>query len=88
MVDSLFCASLTGCRRDHTPFVQAGVETSDTGAKVGKPNPHYSWKGHSKRVGASVGDESAESCSVVQPLGIPSVIQSKAPHVCYCCQMN
>jgi len=33
MVDGLlFCAALTGRRGGHTPFVQAGVETSDTGA--------------------------------------------------------
>ena len=28
MVDGLFCATLTGRRGDHTPFVQAGAETS------------------------------------------------------------
>jgi len=33
MVDSLFfCATLTGCKGGHTPFVQAGAETSNTGA--------------------------------------------------------
>ena len=31
-------------------FVQAGAETSDTGAKAVKPNPHCPWKGHSRRV--------------------------------------
>jgi len=37
-VDGLFfCATLTGRRRGHTPFVQAGVETSDTGAEAVKP---------------------------------------------------
>ena len=30
----------------HTPFVQAGVETSDTGAEVVKPDPGSSWEGH------------------------------------------
>jgi len=31
MVDDLFfCATLTGRRGRHTPFVQAGAETSDT----------------------------------------------------------
>jgi len=34
MVDGLFsCATLTGRRGGHTPFVQAGTETSDTGAE-------------------------------------------------------
>jgi len=40
MVDALFfCATLTGRRGGHTPFVQAGVETSDTGAEAVKPDP-------------------------------------------------
>jgi len=35
VVDGLFfCAPLTGRRGGHTPFVQAGAETSDTGAEV------------------------------------------------------
>jgi len=34
MADGLFfCATLTGRRVGHTPFVQAGAETSDTGAE-------------------------------------------------------
>jgi len=33
MADGLFfCATLTGRRGDHTPFVQAGAEMSDTAA--------------------------------------------------------
>ena len=37
MVDGLFfCATLTGRRGGHTSFVQAGVETSDTGAEAVK----------------------------------------------------
>jgi len=48
MVDGLFfCATLTGCRRGHTPFVQAGAETSNTGAEAVEPGPASSWKGHS-----------------------------------------
>ena len=35
MVDGLFfCATLTGSRGGHTPFVQAGAETFDTGAEA------------------------------------------------------
>jgi len=34
-----FCATLTHHRRDHTPFVKVGVETSDTGVKAIKPDP-------------------------------------------------
>ena len=74
-VDGLFfCATLTGRRGDHTSFVQAGVETSDTGAEAVEPDQVSSWEGHSRRVGAGVGDENAESRSVVQTLRIPSVI--------------
>jgi len=35
MVDSsFFCATLTGRRGGHIPFVQTGAETSDTGAEA------------------------------------------------------
>ena len=47
MVDGLFCATLTGRRGGHTPFVQAGAETSDTGAEAIEPDPGSSWEGHS-----------------------------------------
>jgi len=48
MVDGLFfCATLTGRRGGHTPFVQAGAETSDTGAEAVEPDPGCSWEGHS-----------------------------------------
>jgi len=40
MVDGFFfCATLTGRRGGHTPFVQAGGETSDAGAEAVKPDP-------------------------------------------------
>ena len=42
-VDCLFfCVTLTDRRGGHTPFVQAGEETSDTGAEVVKPYPRCS----------------------------------------------
>jgi len=48
MVDGLlFCTTLTGRRGGHTPFVQAGAETSDTGAEAVKPDPGSSWESHS-----------------------------------------
>jgi len=34
-----FCATLTGHRGGHTPFVQAGVETPDTSAEAVEPDP-------------------------------------------------
>jgi len=75
MVDGLFfCATLTGRRGSHTPFVQAGAEMSDTGPEAVKRDPGCSWVGHSRRVGAGVGDKSTESRSVVQPLRLPLVI--------------
>ena len=52
MVDGLFfCATLTGRRGGHAPFVQAGVETPDIGAEMVKPDPGASWEGHSGGVG-------------------------------------
>ena len=48
MVDGLyFCATLTGRSGGHTPFVQAGSETSDTGSEAVKPDPGSSWEGQS-----------------------------------------
>jgi len=47
MVDDLFCATLAGSREDHTSFVQAGAETSDTSAEAVEPDPGSSWEGHS-----------------------------------------
>jgi len=56
MVDGLFfCATLTGRRGSHTPFAQAGAETSDTGAEAVKPDLCSSWESHSGGVGAGVG---------------------------------
>ena len=55
MVDGLFfCATPTGPRKGHNPFVQAGAEMPDTGAKAVMPNPRCSWKGHSRWVLMSV----------------------------------
>jgi len=71
IVDGLFfCATLTDRRGGHTPFVQAGVETSDIGAEVLKPDHGSPWQGHSRRMGAGVGDKSTDSRGVVQPLDI------------------
>jgi len=65
MVDGLFFgATPTGRTGGHTPPVQAGTETSDTGADAAKPAPRCSWKGHSERVGTGGGDESAEACGL------------------------
>ena len=51
MVDgSFFCAALAGRRGGHTPFVQAGAETFDTGVEVVEPDPGF-WEGHSGVVG-------------------------------------
>jgi len=49
-------ATLTGRRGGHTPFVQAGAETSDTAEAV-KPDPGASWEGHSEGLGTGVGDK-------------------------------
>jgi len=46
-IDVLFCATLTGRRGGHTPFVQAGAQTSDIGAEAVKQDPGSSREGHS-----------------------------------------
>jgi len=89
MVDGLFfCATVTGRGGGHTPFVQAGAETSVTGVEAGKSDPGSSWEGHSGEwVGAGVKDENAESCGIVHtPHSIGDL--PTAPHICCCCQMN
>jgi len=54
MVDGLFfCATLTGRRGDHTPFVQVGAETFDIDAEAVKPDSGTSWEGHSGGVPVS-----------------------------------
>jgi len=76
MVDGLFfCATLTGRRGGHTPFVQTGAETPDTGVEAVKPDPCCSWEDHSWSVGTGVGDESTESRGVVRPLCVPLMIR-------------
>jgi len=61
MVDGLFfCATLTGRIGGHIPFVQAEAETSNASAEAVNPDTGCSWEGHSRRVGAGVGDGSAE----------------------------
>ena len=47
MADGLLCATLTGRRGGHTPFVQAGAETSNTGVEAVELDPGSSWEGHS-----------------------------------------
>ena len=69
MVDSLFsCVTLTGSRGGHSPFVQTGSKTSDTSAAVVELDPHCSWEGHSRKLGASTDSRS------VQPLCLSLVI--------------
>jgi len=76
MVDSLFfCATFTDRRGGHTPFVQAGAETSDTGTEAVELDPGSSWEGHCGWVGAGVGDENAESCGAVRPICILLIIR-------------
>ena len=74
MVDGLFfCATLSGLRGGHSPFLQTRAEMFDTGVEAVKPDPVSSWEGHSWE-GAGVGDENSESCGVVCPHRIPLVI--------------
>jgi len=89
MVDGLFfCATFTGRRGGHTPFVQAGEETCDTGAEAVKLDPGCSWEGHSGGCGYRC---RRWKCGVLwycppttHSIGDPPT----APHVCCCCQME
>ena len=82
MVDGLFfCTTLTGRREGHTPFVQAGAETSHTGAEAVKLDPCCFWKSHSRRVCAGVRDGSEESCRSVCSLPIPLLTCQWATHM-------
>jgi len=89
MVDDwFFCTTLTGLRGGHTQFVQAGVETSDTGVEAVKPDPGSSWEGHPEGWVPVSGNENAESL-----WGCPTTPHSigdlpSAPHACCWCQMN
>jgi len=59
MVNGLFfCVTLTNRREGHIPFLQTGAEAPVTDAEAGRVIPGW--------VGASVGDENAESCRVVR----------------------
>jgi len=85
MFDSLFfCGTLTSRRGSHTPFVQTGTETPDTGVEEVKPNPGSSWEGCSGGMDAGVGDENVEVSPTPHSIGDPPI----APHVCCCCQMD
>jgi len=88
MVYGLFCATLTGRRGGHTPFVQAGAETSDTGAEAVEPDPSSSWKGHSR---VCMYRCLELKCRVLW--GCPPTPRSiddlpTASNVCCCCQKN
>jgi len=81
VVSGLFyCTTFKSSRRGHIPFVQAGTETSNTGAEAVKSYPHFCWQSHSGRVGADVVVKvrSTEHRSVLQPLRMQSwVIRPK-----------
>jgi len=56
MFDGLIVsATLTSRRSGHTPFVQKGGETSDTGAEVVEQDPDSSWKGYFRVVAVGRG---------------------------------
>jgi len=76
MVDGwFFCATFTGRRGKHTPFVPAEAETSDTGAEVVEPDPGCSWEGHSGRVGSGVWNENPGSYGVICQLRVALMIR-------------
>ena len=89
MVDGLFfCAIFTGRRGGHTPFVQAGAETSDTGGR------------RLSRTWALLGRVIQGVCVPVSGIKIRSLVglfahstfhwwyAHSAARICCCCQMN
>jgi len=48
---SFYYSTLTNRGSGHTPFMQTGAETSDTGAEVVEPDPHCSLQGYSRGLG-------------------------------------
>ena len=77
MVDGLFfCATLTSRRGGHTSFVQAGAETSDTGAEAVERG--------------CIPVSGINERSLVDCPPIPRSIDDPptAPHVCCCCQIK
>ena len=89
MVDGLvFWATLTGSRGGHTPFVQVGVETSDTGAEAVEPDPGSSWEGHSGRVCVPVSGMKMRVLWSCPPTLRSIDDPPTAPHVCCCCQIT
>ena len=83
-----FCATLTGRRRGHSPFVQTGAETSDTSAVVVKPDPGSSWECRSVGMGAW-----CRGCKCGILRSCPPTPHSfgdppSAPHEFCCFQMN
>jgi len=83
-----FCATFTGRRGCHTPFVQAGAETSNTGAKKIKVGPMLFLAGPFQKGGCwcrGWKDGVSWGCPTTpHSIGDPPT----APHVCCCCQMN
>jgi len=87
MVDVFFRATLTGRRGGPTPFVQAGAETSNTGAEAVEPDPGSSGDGHSRGVNRCL----ELKCGVLWGCPpTPHYIDDPptAPNVCCCCQKN
>jgi len=48
VVGGLFCVTLTGRRGGHTPFVQAGDETTDIVVEAVELDKCSCWEGHSR----------------------------------------
>ena len=85
MVDGLFfCATLTDRKGGHTPFVQTGAETPDTGAEAVKSDPRWV---------TPEGWVPVSGMKVWSFVGCPTTPHSvdnppTASHVCCCFQMN
>ena len=89
MVDGLFfCVTLTGRRGGHTPFVQAGAETSNNCEEAAKPNPGSSWEALSDGGGCRCRGWKCGFLWDYPPTPHSIGDPPSAPHIRCCCQMN
>jgi len=80
------CATLTGCRGGHTPFIQAGVEMSNTSAEAVRPRLFS--RGSFQGCGCWCrGWNCGALWGCTPPLHSIGDLPT-APHVCCCYQMN
>jgi len=89
MVDGLFfCATLTSRRREHTHLCKQEQKRPTPVRRLLSLIHMLFFGGRFRRVGPGVGDESTESCRVVQPPRLPLVMRPERARMLFCLQRN